>query len=186
MSGQAAIDPGPEEDLGNEHGARGGESTAGAVPALTALRRTCLNFLQLQEQRHTSPVELLHATAASMHRFAISILACERAGIDRATLMPDLTGVRELHGQSPFVHRLQSWPRGYAGDFETVEALCDATNRAAAGTVPWAIEEYALQSPVAQQHRNKVALQARAILSTLDRDPHARIASIGCGGCRDL
>ena len=185
MSGKAAIDPGPEEDLGAENLVRARDSATGPPPALLALRRTCDNFLQLQEQRHT-PVELLHATAASMHRFAITILGCERAGLDRDALLPDLAGVRQLHAQSPFVHRLQSWPRGYAGDFETVESLCDATNRAPAGTVPWAIEEYALQSPVAQQHRNKVALQARMILSTLAREPHARIASIGCGGCRDL
>ena len=84
------------------------------------------------------------------------------------------------------MHRLQAWPRGYAGDFETVEWLCDARNRAPIGTVPWAIEQCALQSPVAQQHRNKVGLQARAILSTLAANPGARIASIGCGGCRDL
>ena len=84
------------------------------------------------------------------------------------------------------MHRLQAWPRGYAGDFETVEWLCDARNRAPIGTVPWAIEQCALQSPLAQQHRNKVGLQARAILSTLAANPAARIASIGCGGCRDL
>ena len=33
--------------------------------------------------------------------------------------------------------------------------------------MPWAIEQCALQSPLAQQHRNKVGLQARAILKTL-------------------
>ena len=78
-------------------------------------------------------------------------------------------------GRSPLVHRLQAWPRGYAGDFETVEWLCDARNRAQIGTVPWAIEQCSLQSPLAQQHRNKVGLQARAILSTLVREarrPH--------------
>ena len=84
------------------------------------------------------------------------------------------------------MHRLQTWPRGYPGDFETVEWLCDARNHAQLGTVPWAIEQCALQSPLAQQHRNKVGLQARAILSTLVANPAARIASIGCGGCRDL
>jgi len=67
-----------------------------------------------------------------------------------------------------------------------VEWLCEARNRAEPGTVPWAIEQCSLQSPLAQQHRNKVSLQAGAILSTLAANPTARIASIGCGGCRDL
>jgi SAM-dependent methyltransferase len=85
------------------------------------------------------------------------------------------------------VQRLQTWPRGYAGDFETVEWLCDATNRAEPNTIGWAIEAYALQSPIAQQHRNKVVLQARAVLTTLaSRRRPARIASLGCGGYRDL
>ena len=73
------------------------------------------------------------------------------------------------------MHRLQAWPRGYPGDFETVEWLCDARNRAEPGTVPWALEQCSLQSPLAQQHRNKVGLQGRAILATLDGEaerPH--------------
>ena len=129
---------------------------------------------------------LLHETAVAMHAFAMAVAACEDAGLTREHLAWHLESVRAIHAASPFVHRLQAWPRGYAGDFETVEWLCDARNRAPLGTVPWAIEQCALQSPLAQQHRNKVGLQARAILSTLAANPAARIASIGCGGCRDL
>jgi extracellular factor (EF) 3-hydroxypalmitic acid methyl ester biosynthesis protein len=106
--------------------------------------------------------------------------------LTRLELLPHLAAVRALHDRSPFVHRLQTWPRGYPGDFETVEWLCDARNRAEPGTVPWAIEQCSLQSPLAQQHRNKVSIQARAIHSALVANPCAHIASIGCGGCRDL
>jgi len=154
--------------------------------ALTLLDDTVAGFLQLLETVPPSPIDLLHATAAAMHRFSTAILLCERAGLDRATILPHIESLRALHARSPFVARLQAWPRGYAGDFETVEYICDAHNRAATGTVSWAIEECALQSPVAQQHRNKVGLQARAILSTVLANPGARVASIGCGGCRDL
>lgn len=157
-----------------------------ASGALERLKEACDEFLALDENRAIAPVELLHAAAAGLHRFAASIHACEQAGIPKSSVAAQLTRLRELHGRSPFVERLQTWPRGYPGDFETVEWLCDATNRAPAGTVAWAIEQYALQSPVAQQHRNKVGLQARAVLSTVVARPRARIASIGCGGCRDL
>lgn len=154
--------------------------------ALTILDETVAAFLQLLETVPPSQADLLHATAASMHRFSTAVLMCERAGFDRATLLPHLGRLRALHAGSPFVARLQAWPRGYAGDFETVEYICDAANQAPTATVPWAIEECALQSPVAQQHRNKVGLQARAILSEVFANPRARVASLGCGGCRDL
>ena len=157
-----------------------------AAAALDRLQRDCVHFLQIEPCGPARTLDLLHATVVAMHSFATTIGACEAAGLTRLELLPTLEGVRALHARSPFVHRLQTWPRGYPGDFETVEWLCDARNRAEMGTVPWAIEQCALQSPVAQQHRNKVGLQARAILSTIVADPSARIASIGCGGCRDL
>ena len=154
--------------------------------ALDRLRADCGRLVALEPGRPARTLDLLHATVVAMHSLATSITACEDAGLTRLEMLPVLEGVRALHARSPFVHRLQTWPRGYAGDFETVEWLCDARNRAEPGTVPWAIEQCALQSPLAQQHRNKVGLQARAILSTLVANPAARIASIGSGGCRDL
>jgi SAM-dependent methyltransferase len=156
------------------------------VAALARLRLACARFKELASGPPERALPLLHETAIALHSFATAVTACEQAGLTRAELEPELRDVRALHGQSPLVHRLQAWPRGYAGDFETVEWLCDARNHASVGTVPWAIEQCALQSPVAQQHRNKVGLQARQILATLVATPQARIASIGCGGCRDL
>jgi SAM-dependent methyltransferase len=159
------------------------DSRAGA---LDRLRLDCGRLLALESHRPARTLDLLHATVVAMHSLATAITACEDASLTRLELLPALDGVRTLHARSPFVRRLQTWPRGYPGDFETVEWLCDARNRAEPGTVPWAIEQCSLQSPLAQQHRNKVGLQARAILSALVANPAARIASIGCGGCRDL
>lgn len=42
-----------------------------------------------------------------------------------------------LHSRSPFISRLQSWPRGYPGDFETIESLVQQINRATPGTEPY-------------------------------------------------
>jgi extracellular factor (EF) 3-hydroxypalmitic acid methyl ester biosynthesis protein len=154
--------------------------------AVARLQAACLAFACLAKQAGVSGAALLHATAAALHTFAAAIEACETANVEAALIRAHVAPLRALHGLSPFVRRLQTWPRGYPGDFETVEWMCDAANRAPVNTVEWAIEQYALQSPIAQQHRNKVALQARAILSTLIEEPNARIASIGCGGCRDL
>lgn len=182
------LSPGNESFVLQSEQVIGGDSVSGGGHGATALARlkaTCLQFTQL-ETVPIPAVRLLHATAAGLHAFAGAISLCEEAGFEKAALIPHVEPLRALHAQSPFVQRLQTWPRGYAGDFETIEYLCDAENRAPLGTVAWAIEQYALQSPVAQQHRNKVGIQARAILSTLLAKRHARIASIGCGGCRDL
>jgi extracellular factor (EF) 3-hydroxypalmitic acid methyl ester biosynthesis protein len=176
----------PSTVVSSAAAAGGATVSAGRVAAVSRLRLACGRFGELASGPPERALPLLHETAIALHAFATAITACEQAGLTRDELAPQLQDVRALHGQSPLVHRLQAWPRGYAGDFETVEWLCDARNRATAGTVPWAIEQCALQSPVAQQHRNKVGLQARTILATLVADPHARIASIGCGGCRDL
>ena len=53
--------------------------------------------------------------------------------------------------------------------------------------MPHALEELALRSSIAGQHRNKVRSQAQAILAACRRtNGRARILSIGCGGCRDI
>ncbi len=116
-----------------------------------------------------------------------AIAACEEAGIDRREILAHLGTARTIHARSPFIARAQDWPRGYPGDYETIEYLCDAANRAAPGSLGHALEALAFRSPITCQHRNKVAFQADAILSACKRKPNGvRILSIGCGGCRDI
>ena len=160
------------------------ERTAGAE--LERLRRVSEQFEAIEQRMPLPVTELLHATAAGMHNLAAALSACEEAGVDRGAVAPLISAVRRVHARSPLVHRLQTWPRGYQGDFETVEWLCDAQNRAPAATIEWAIEQCALQSPIAQQHRNKVGIQGRTMLAAVAAKRNVRIASIGCGGCRDL
>ncbi len=157
-----------------------------ASAELERLRTVSEQFMAIERRIPLPLSELLHATAAGMHSVAASLSACEAVGVDREALAPFVSAVRAVHARSPLVQRLQNWPRGYPGDFETVEWLCDAQNRAPAATIEWAIEQCALQSPIAQQHRNKVGIQARAMLAAVVANPNVSIASIGCGGCRDL
>jgi SAM-dependent methyltransferase len=154
--------------------------------AIGELSDACQALVDLEGTSAAVGVELLHATGARMFRIAAALSACERAGLTRMEIMPYLAEVRTLHAQSPFVRRLQAWPQGQPGDFETVEWLCEAANRAPANTVAWAIEQQTLQSPIAQQHRNKIAIQARAVLQAATGREGLRVLSLGCGGCRDL
>ncbi|MCB0189486.1 MAG: class I SAM-dependent methyltransferase, partial [Caldilineaceae bacterium] len=78
-------------------------------------------------------------------------------------------------------------PRGYPGDFETIEYLCDARNLAQPHTVAYYCEQSALAAHIVQQHRNKLHQQAHLALQTVLHGPaQPHLLSIACGGCRDL
>ncbi|HVR38946.1 MAG TPA: class I SAM-dependent methyltransferase, partial [Thermoanaerobaculia bacterium] len=154
--------------------------------ALRQLRFHVIAFLEL-ERHGLREEELYHRVLAVVHQLCASILTCEQALLTRAEIVDVLAPVRRVHARSPFVARLQQWPRGYPGDFETVEYLCSGVNRAAAGTIERACEAYALSRSIAQQHRNKVQQQAVRILRTMIANPkQTRIASLACGSCPDL
>lgn len=121
----------------------------------------------------------------------ISNLACyvrqkELAGFKREQIIEELHEVREIFSKVPFMNRTQVWPRGYQGDFETIEHLFWGTNMAKENSFEYFVEEYALASSTAQQHRNKVKFQANLILQTILHHSKANILSIGCGGCIDV
>lgn len=95
--------------------------------------------------------------------------------------------VREIVGCSPFINRMQTWPRGYQGDFETMEYIMRAENMARVQTLAHICEDHALTLPQVQMHRNKVMEQARLVHQTCaERERGARILSLGCGSCPDL
>ncbi len=150
----------------------------------TELRAAATALFELDAQ--AAALRHPHRIVAAMYRVAGALDDCRTAGLTRVDVHDIVGPLRELLRRSPLVHRLQTWPRGYPGDFETVEWLCDATNRAEPGTTAWGVEHFCVHSPIAQQHRNKVALQADAIAAVVVTRPDARVLSIGCGGCRDL
>jgi SAM-dependent methyltransferase len=84
------------------------------------------------------------------------------------------------------MRRCQDWPRGYAGDFETIEYLVTGVNHAVPGTLGWHIEKILLESQVVQQHRNKLNRQSLEIAHTINKSNTARVLSIACGGGLDL
>lgn len=114
------------------------------------------------------------------------IVEMERDRVPRPEIVSALEPARRVHGESPFVHRLQAWPRGYAGDFETIEYLVGGTNLAPRGTRAWWAEQVALSSPIAVQHRCKVRQQAEEIRRVCAATPGARVLVLACGGGRDL
>lgn len=154
---------------------------------LDSLRTIVDRFVQLDRFPRRVAEARYHEVLALVHAVCAGVLACERAGLERPQIVEVLAPVREIHARSPFVRRLQEWPRNYPGDFETVDYICSGENRAAPGTVEYECERYALSAPIAQQHRNKVAHQAARMLETmLAKRGASRIASIACGSAPDL
>jgi extracellular factor (EF) 3-hydroxypalmitic acid methyl ester biosynthesis protein len=128
-----------------------------------------------------------HKVVSLINQLSPSIELTEKAGFSRADIGGVLEPVWKLHSKSPFVCRMQTWPRGYPGDFETIEYLCEGTNKARPGTVEYFIERHALTCGISQQHRNKVAWQASKVLETcLGSSEERHVLSIACGGSRDL
>jgi extracellular factor (EF) 3-hydroxypalmitic acid methyl ester biosynthesis protein len=83
------------------------------------------------------------------------------------------------------MRRCQEWPRGYSGDFETIEYLATAMNQSIPGSLGWHFENVLLQSPIVQQHLNKLRIQSMEIGRAVTRIRNARVLSIACGGCLD-
>lgn len=153
--------------------------------ALEELQRHVDDFMALEHGRWDKD-DLYHRVLAIVHLLCGAILRCEKAELNRDEIVAVLEPVRNVHARSPFVARLQQWPRGYAGDFETVEYLVRGENHAS-DPVARSCETYSLNRSIAQQHRNKVQHQAARILRTLLVNPgRSRIASIACGSCPDL
>lgn len=153
--------------------------------AVDALQRHVFDFMAL-EHGDVREEELYHRLLAVVHQICAAILTCEQAELTRDEIVHILEPVRRVHARSPFVARLQQWPRGYPGDFETVEYLVNGANHAE-DLLARSCEAYALSRAIAQQHRNKVRHQATRILRTMLSNPGlTRIASIACGSCPDL
>ena len=157
-----------------------------SASALAELEIAADDFVALDTQGWPSYEHLHHAALSAVHAICLAVLHCEECGCTREEIVDVLVPVREIHSRSPFVARLQQWPRGYPGDFETVESICTGTNTAPESTLERHCEAYSLNFPIAQQHRNKVWHQARQIADAVFRKHQPRILALACGGCPDI
>ena len=146
-----------------------------------------LSKLKLDSIAETNWIIFFNQIVSLTHEICVNIIKCENNNIQRESILKPLEPIREIYRKSPFGNRLQVWPKGFPGDFETIEYLCDAKNRSEKNTIHYFSEYYALNCPVAQQHRNKIYHQAQQILNQIvggSRKPS--ILSLACGGCRDI
>lgn len=154
---------------------------------LDDLERAVESGVRLSRAQDVDLTEIVHEVTASQFRIFAAILACERAGHPRERILSVVAPIRELGARSPLMRRLQTWPRGYPGDFETIESICSAANRVApADIMAFVFEEFALRCAPAQQHRNKVYEQARLLMETFRTEAEPRVLSIASGPSHDV
>lgn len=155
---------------------------------MEGLQQAVRNFIALPVRSSQPKDTLYQAIVAMVDELCDTIAEYERQGYAAESLASVLANLRAIHGRSPFIQRLQDWPRGYPGDYESIEYLLKGLNQATPGTVEYYCEEYALRSPIARQHRNKLQHQAGLILNALSSQPerHKRILSLACNSSWDL
>ncbi len=106
--------------------------------------------------------------------------------LNREQILNRISPLRSRVKGSWLLNHAQSWPRGYAGDFEMIGYLLDGINKTPTNAFGYHLESIFLNSPIAQQHRNKVLHQMALIRQVLSANKNARILSVGCGTSEDL
>ena len=153
--------------------------------ALASLRHAVAAFVDLDSTPTLDDLPI--AVECAVNLLCRAIEQCEDAGIDNWEILAQL-GDAGRFTPDPLSSRGRRTGRGAIPETSRQSrTLCAAENRSLPQTLPHALEELALRSSIAGQHRNKVAFQAQAILAACRRtNGRARILSIGCGGCRDI
>lgn len=121
-----------------------------------------------------------HQLETRVHTWLAAASAAHEGGVAWDDLRQASVGARALHATSAFVARLQTWPKGYQGDFETVELMASPSIPEGQG-VGSQLERFALHAPIIQQHRHVLEAMAARITAVAARPGRSRILVLGSG-----
>ena len=123
----------------------------------------------------------------AMDRISDAIVDCDAAAVDAEEVGRVLAPVRDEHLRSPFIRRVHERPRGYPGDFETIQYLYEGQNKAQPNTLSYYCEGFALHGLAGQQHRHKLHHQAKLIERCVKEGAgQTAILSLASSACIDL
>lgn len=130
----------------------------------------------------------LHDMIVAMHGVCGELARACSIGVPDSRINELAAPARRIAALSPLVSRLQAWPRGYPGDFETVEYIMQQRVAVPAGTAGYWIELHSLTTGIVQQHRNKVTAQAAHIIHAAqhERVTPVRILVLAAGSSPDV
>jgi hypothetical protein len=144
-------------------------------------------FAELERAvNHETSVRLGHRAISLVHWLIHLIGLAREDGWETANIRALLPNAWRIHGDSTYIRHIQEWPRGYAGDFLAINMVVDRDERAEPGTLGGILGRYALGITIAEQHREKLRIQAGMIRETCRRVRGARIVSVACGSARDM
>ncbi|MFH0906895.1 MAG: class I SAM-dependent methyltransferase [bacterium] len=144
-------------------------------------------FFRLEKEFNDfSLPEAQNKIIALMHFLTYAVEIAEKNGLVKEDIRSKLFNAWRIHGYSSFVKHIQIWPRGYPGDFEVVNMIADRNEKSAENTLGGVIGRYALNNIVAQQHREKLKIQAELVREVCQKFKAPNVISIASGSSRDL
>lgn len=167
-------------------------------PALVCIRAEVYNLKDLLltcNNREVASTVEQEVCSRQMNRLSRVVNDAATQECSDDSIATELEPIMENFMESPLARRMLTWPRGYVGDFETIECLMQVSATAAVegksvGHAGVLINQFLLDHPLAQQHRNKVACQAQMMLECIQTKSAAKskahILSLACGGCPDV
>ena len=130
--------------------------------------------------------DIRHAVRSASYSLNRALWAAYRAGHTPEEIRQKIPLARELYRSCSFVRRISEWPRGYKGDFETIKCVMELENPYLTMDIRHHVQHYILETPLSQQHRNKVKAQSKIVLSEMLANKSSVVLSIACGGCPDF
>lgn len=110
----------------------------------------------------------------------------ETTGIAYEKILDFISPIRNFLAQAEWYFHAQNWPLGYPGDYRMIEAILGKKTQTSVDSPAYIYEEYALNAPISQQHRNKVKAQAQLIAEVLNQVEKPRILIMACGSAPDV
>jgi hypothetical protein len=134
------------------------------LAALEALQLIDDRFKELEQKCDSLPFpEAYNQVVSQMHALTAAVFTAQQSGFTSERIRGELSNSWRIFGESSFVGHLQSWPRGYPGDFDAINMILDRCESAPLNTISGIIGNYALNTTIAQQHREKIAIQSATI-----------------------
>ncbi len=81
-------------------------------------------------------------------------------------------------------NRTRTWPKGYQGDYKTLEGIY--RNTPLSRWIGYYMDYYALNTTLAKAVRNRLRILTDLLRSELEKRKEPRVLNIACGSCREL
>ncbi len=141
------------------------------------------------EQAHASMDELLIATTKAIVEMGTACRAFEQScEFDKVTIKQAQVRFRErtaeLFAKSYFMNRARTWPRGYAGDYETLEGVY--RNIPKSEGIGFYLDRYFLATTLPGAVRDRKDLLRALLRRQLGRRHAPNVLDVACGSSREV